>query len=101
VAETAARHPKGVAQAYAEIGATLADRGFERVQGSVTLSPNADLARRFTALNDPTSHPSSVRNLRAFRIDQWPDVAPTKRGCPPTPSWTLPPIRARIIFPAH
>ncbi len=92
VAETTARHPKGVAQAYAEIGATLAAHRFECVQGGVTLSPNADLARRFAALNHPTSHPGSERNLRAFRIDQWPDVAPTKRGCPPRHPGLCPPL---------
>jgi hypothetical protein len=33
VAETAQNHPKGVSQAYADIGATLANFGFDRVQG--------------------------------------------------------------------
>ena len=35
VAETAERHPKGVSQAYADIGGTLAGYGFDRVQGSL------------------------------------------------------------------
>ena len=35
VAEAAQNHPKGVSQAYADIGATLANFGFDRVQGSL------------------------------------------------------------------
>ena len=35
VAETAQRHPKGVSQAYADIGSALAGFGFNRVQGSL------------------------------------------------------------------
>ncbi len=34
VADTEHHHPKGVAQAYTEIGAILAEFGFRRVQGS-------------------------------------------------------------------
>jgi virulence-associated protein VapD len=33
VADTARNHPKGVSQAYADIGGTLANFGFNRVQG--------------------------------------------------------------------
>ena len=35
VADTAQHHPKGVSQAYADIGNTLANYGFNRVQGSL------------------------------------------------------------------
>jgi len=35
VAETAEHHPKGVSQAYADIGNTLSNDGFNRVQGSL------------------------------------------------------------------
>ena len=37
VSETEENHPKGVSQAYAEIGAILAEHGFLRVQGSLYL----------------------------------------------------------------
>jgi virulence-associated protein VapD len=83
VAETAARHPRGVAQAYADIGAALAGHGFERVQGSVYLSPHADLARLFaalTALKAMPWFPGSVRDIRAFRVEQWSDFTPTVKG---------------------
>ena len=39
VADTAQHHPKGVAQAYADIGSTLANFGFSRVQGSPYTTP--------------------------------------------------------------
>lgn len=34
VADTERNHPKGVSQAYAEIGAALGEYGFARVQGA-------------------------------------------------------------------
>jgi virulence-associated protein VapD len=36
VAEVAERHPRGVTQAYNDIGNTLAAYGFDRKQGSVS-----------------------------------------------------------------
>ncbi len=35
VADTEQHHPKGVAQAYSDIGAILNEHGFRRVQGSL------------------------------------------------------------------
>jgi len=43
-------HPKGVSQAYADIGGTLAGFGFERVQGSLDTTPSEDLANLFGAI---------------------------------------------------
>ena len=50
VAETAQQHPKDVSQAYADIGATLAGFGFDRVQGSLYASNSEDLANLFSAI---------------------------------------------------
>jgi virulence-associated protein VapD len=44
VADTAQHHPKGVSQAYADIGSTLANYGFNRVQGSLYTNASEDLA---------------------------------------------------------
>ena len=44
VAETQKHHPKGVTQAYTEIGAVLGRHGFSRVQGSLYVTENEDLA---------------------------------------------------------
>jgi virulence-associated protein VapD len=76
VADTARNHPKGVSQAYADIGATLANFGFDRVQGSLYTTPSEDLANLFgaiTALKALTWLPASVRDIRAFRVEQWSD----------------------------
>ena len=76
VADTLQHHPKSVPQAYAEIGATLAGFGFERVQGSLYTTPSEDLANLFgaiTALKALPWFPLSVRDIRAFRVEQWSD----------------------------
>ncbi len=50
VADTEEHHPKGVSQAYADIGAILNHFGFERVQGSLYVSDNEDMANLFLAM---------------------------------------------------
>lgn len=60
VADTEIHHPKGVRQAYIDIGALLAAHGFRRVQGSLYVTDNEDMANLFRA-------------IRAFRIEQWSD----------------------------
>nr|WP_319799519.1 virulence factor [Acidisoma silvae] len=50
VADTATHHPRSVAQAYTDIGATLAGFGFNRVQGSLYLTDRDDLANLFSAI---------------------------------------------------
>ena len=50
VADTAQHHPKGVSQAYADIGSTLANYGFNWVQGSLYTNASADLANLFAAV---------------------------------------------------
>lgn len=76
VAETQKRHPIGVSQAYADIGAKLSSFGFDRVQGSLYVSTNEDLANLFAAvmaLKSLAWLPASVRDIRAFRVEQWSD----------------------------
>ncbi|MGB7651280.1 MAG: virulence factor [Gallionella sp.] len=76
VADTELYHPKGVAQAYSEIGAILNQHGFRRVQGSLYLTENEDMANMFLviqALRAQVWFPKSVRDIRAFRIEQWSD----------------------------
>lgn len=83
VAETEQRHPKGVSQAYAEIGATLAQYGFRRVQGSLYVTDDENMARLFVAIQALKSQPwfpPSVRDIRAFRIEQWSDFTPVVKG---------------------
>lgn len=76
VSDTEKHHPKGVSQAYADIGAALALHGFSRVQGSLYVTDNEDMANLFMAiqhLKALTWFPNSVRDIRAFRIEQWSD----------------------------
>jgi virulence-associated protein VapD len=79
VADTQQQHPKSVAQAYADIGAILSARGFRRVQGSLYVTDNEDMANLFLAMQSLRSQawfPQSVRDIRAFRIEQWSDFTP-------------------------
>lgn len=76
VAETQKHHPKSVPQAYTDIGSTLAVFGFDRVQGSLYVCDNEDMANLFkaiTALKALRWFPPSVRDIRAFRVEQWSD----------------------------
>ena len=76
VADTARHHPRGVSQAYADIGNTLANFGFDRVQGSLYTTPSEDLANLFaaiTALKALPWLPELVCDIRAFRVEQWSD----------------------------
>lgn len=79
VAEALKSHPKGVSQAYADIGQKLSEFGFERVQGSLYVTHNEDMANLFSAMLGLRSlpwFPTTVRDIRAFRIEQWSDFTP-------------------------
>lgn len=76
VADTTQNHPKGVSQAYIDIANTLANYGFERVQGSLYTCQDENMANLFNAINALkalTWFPASVRDIRAFRIEMWSD----------------------------
>jgi virulence-associated protein VapD len=79
VRETEQNHPKGVAQAYSEIGAVFHDFGFARIQGSVYVTDNDSLANLFSAIMSLKRLPwlpRSVRDIRAFKIEHWSDFTP-------------------------
>jgi virulence-associated protein VapD len=83
VAETAAKHPKGVAQAYADSGGTLNGFGFNRVQGSLYLTERDDLANLFAAIMALRALPwfaPSVRDIRAFKVEHWSDFTQLVKG---------------------
>jgi virulence-associated protein VapD len=83
VAETETRYPKGMTQTYTEIGAVLAEQGFRRVQGSLYVTEDEDMATLFLAiqaLRAKTWFPKSVRDIRAFRIEQWSDFTPVVKS---------------------
>lgn len=83
VAETEQQHPKGVSQAYVEIGAVLAKYGFRRVQSSLYVTDDENMAQLFVAIKSLKARawiPPSVRDLRAFRIEQWSDFTSVVKG---------------------
>lgn len=79
VADTEQHHPKGISQAYFDIGTVLGEHGFRRVQGSLYVTDNEDMANLFLAIQALRGRPwfpKSVRDIRAFRIEQWSDFTP-------------------------
>jgi virulence-associated protein VapD len=76
VVDTEEHHPKGISQAYADIRTVLQRYGFRGIQGSVYVSENEDLANLTLAMNALKAlpwFPASVRDIRAFRVEQWSD----------------------------
>jgi virulence-associated protein VapD len=72
-------HPKGVTQAYLDIRDVLQSYGFEWKQGSVYVVQDENLANltiAMTALKKLPWFPASVRDIRAFRVEQWSDFTP-------------------------
>jgi virulence-associated protein VapD len=62
--------------AYFEIGKELRQYGFYNVQGSVYMSKDGNmtnLVRAVTALKATTWIRLSVRDIRAFRVEDWSD----------------------------
>jgi len=83
VADTEEQHPRGVSQAYADIGAILNEHGFRRVQGSLYVTDDEDMANLFLAIQSlraRTWFPKSVRDIRAFRVEQWSDFTSVVKG---------------------
>jgi virulence-associated protein VapD len=75
-------HPKGLAQAYTDIAKTLQRFSFDWKQGSVYTCDNEDLANLFEAMNALKLlpwFPGSVRDIRAFRVEQWSDFTPSMK----------------------
>ena len=65
-----------MSQPYADVGNALARFGFVRVPGSLYTTDRDDLANLFpaiTALKALPWLPTSVRDIRAFKIEHWSD----------------------------
>lgn len=76
VKETEKHHPKSVQQAYTDIGATLAKFGFIHLQGSLYTCEKEDMANLFSAMNALKNLgwlSKSIKDIRAFRVEQWSD----------------------------
>ena len=60
--------------AYFEIGKALRKYEYYYTQGSVYLSENSDMSNLFRAMNELKKIPwfkDSVRDIRAFRVEDW------------------------------
>ena len=74
--DTERAHPKSVTQAYTDIRFALQKYGFQWKQGSVYTSDLEDLVNLVNAMNALKALPwlpASVRDIRAFRVEQWSD----------------------------
>ena len=83
VADTSKNHPKNITQAYADIRSALTGFGFEWRQGSLYTTDKDDLANLFAAIMALKAlpwFPSSVRDIRAFKIEHWSDFTTLVKG---------------------
>jgi virulence-associated protein VapD len=76
-------HPRSSQQGYTDISVTLGRFGFRRIQWSVYAAPNEDLANLFRAIDALRALPwfgRSVKNIRAFRMEEGSDFTGVIRG---------------------
>jgi virulence-associated protein VapD len=87
VADIREHYPKGISSAYTEIAKTLAPHGFERIQGSVYVTHDADmtnLIRAVDALRSMSWFRTCARDIRGFRVENWSDFTGLIRPRPTT-----------------
>jgi virulence-associated protein VapD len=83
VKATSANHPKGISAAYSDIRSLLERRGFVWRQGSLYTLDDSDMAKLFAAilaLKALPWFPTSVRDIRAFKVEQWSDFTALVKG---------------------
>lgn len=74
---------KSYNNAYFEIRMILRKYGFYNTQGSVYLSANNDMANLYMAIEALKNTPwfkDSVRDIRAFKVEDWSDFTPVFKG---------------------
>jgi virulence-associated protein VapD len=83
VADADAHHPSGQRKAYGDVARTLEGFGFKRVQWSVYAADTDDMANLFSAILALRALPwfgPSVKNIRAFRMEQGSDFTAIVKG---------------------
>jgi CRISPR-associated endonuclease Cas2 len=83
VADADAHHPRGQRKAYSDVARTLEKFGFRRVQWSVYAAETEDMASLFRAIDALKALPwfgPSVKNIRAFRMEQGSDFTAIVKG---------------------
>jgi virulence-associated protein VapD len=79
VASLRKHYPRRVPQAYEDISKAPSGLGFKWVQGSVYVSRSGDLAdlpRAVDALRSLPWFGLCVRDIRAFKVENWSDFTP-------------------------
>ena len=74
---------KSYNNAYFEIRMILRKYGFYNTQGIVYLSANNDMANLYMAIEALKNTPwfkDSVRDIRAFKVEDWSDFTPVFKG---------------------
>jgi virulence-associated protein VapD len=74
VADIREHYPKGISSAYTEIAKTIVPFGFERIQGSVYVTHDADMSNLFRAVDALRSlgwFRVCARDIRGFRVENW------------------------------
>lgn len=86
VADTVLHHPThNASQAYADIRSTLKSHDFEWRQGSLYTTNDESMAKVFAAISALKAlpwFPLSVRDIRAFRVENWSDFTGLVKGPP-------------------
>jgi virulence-associated protein VapD len=80
IAELKKHYGEPYNNAYFEIRIELRKYGFFNMQGSVYLSENRDMSNLFRAINALKKidwFRNSVRDIRAFRVEDWSDFTET------------------------
>jgi virulence-associated protein VapD len=83
VDELQARHPKSVPAAYSDVARVLKKVGFRRIQGSVFVADSPSLAvvtEAMVALKGIEWFPPCVKDIRAFKVQDWSDFTSFVRG---------------------
>ena len=77
-------HPRQDASAaYSDIRRVLERHGFEWKQGSLYVTDSEDMAALFAAIMALRAlpwFPTAVRDIRAFRVEQWSDFTAVVKG---------------------
>jgi len=76
--ETRRNHPNSILQAHLDVEATLSGFGYDRVQGSLFVTENEDMANLFQAILAHKARPwfpASMRDILTFRAEQRSDLA--------------------------
>ncbi len=83
VAEVTRLHPKSTKQAYTDIRKALTSVDYECVQGSVDVQKSGDPATLHLAIAALRALPwfgGSVRDIRAFRVENFSDFTPIMKS---------------------